>query len=178
MERIDWDRYAIAIPFTLWLVSFFLPVLTNAPTHWVFPGTVHSGGAIVMSFLAGALGMMMLREAVVNPTHLSGGLFFLSIGILWLANFWMIAAPFAVKGLRQGRNLGYLASVWFWALVPIPIRSISSYKSEAGTGLRIGFYAWWGAFIILALLCTALHFQTPRAQSTPLAPYPPPPSHR
>ena len=53
---------------------------------WIFPGTVHGLGAVLMSFLGGTSGMMMLRESMVHPNQLPGALVFLWIGSS-LANF-------------------------------------------------------------------------------------------
>ncbi len=175
-SRTDWERYALAFPLLLWFSSFFLPVIVHNSQDWFLAGMQRGYVAVALSFAAGFMAFFLLIISR-GELHAKEFIYLLYVGSLWLANLWMIAAPWRVNRLRQARDRLFLYSLWVWVLLPIPFAWLNRTRPfDPNTGLHVGFYIWWASFLFLALLCTAFHSYS--NSEGELLPYPPPPGTR
>jgi hypothetical protein len=159
----------IAIPILLWLCSFFLPAITFPPdtaSRWsVADGMQRGYEAALLSFVAFIVKTIALGDAL---TLMRGQvsfalLFFTLMASLWLANFWMIAAPFRLKSLLSGGGRFFLITNWLWVVSPLPL-AWNNFKpmpqSSREYTLQIGFFLWWFSLLLLASICTAFRFRS------------------
>jgi hypothetical protein len=159
----------------LWFCAFFLPTISNSSQDWLFPGKNPGIVAAFISFLEGVMAIAMMSHLPVRLHEIPIRLCCLLVGSLWLANFWMMAAPFLANRFRQGRGRAFLIGLWFWVLAPSSVALLPTRHDINNAKIEVGLYVWWSSFLLLALYCTALYYQSPGAQ---FAPYPPPPPHK
>ncbi|HTP68441.1 MAG TPA: hypothetical protein VMJ35_06015 [Dongiaceae bacterium] len=170
-NRVNRDVYVVAIPLVLWICSFFLPTITLSSSDWFFPGTNPGIVAALDSFLAGILVASEFRQLFKGPFQIRELLFLLSASVLWVANLWMLKAPFVVNRLQLRSSRSYIIALWLWVLVPLPIALNTTPQSYQGLRIEVGFFVWWASFGLLALCATTLHLTSPVGK---LLPYPPP----
>jgi hypothetical protein len=177
-SRLYW---VIAIPIVLWLCSFFLPAIFFPPdnaSHWAPADGMQRGyAATLLSLTAGVMNAIELADAI-HRGHLSWAAAHISaVGLLWLANLWMIIAPFRIRSLSRARSTPLLITTWLWVVAPLPLVWQSFQLTPDGLRpytLHFGFFLWWFSLLLLALLCTAIrssrspelrHYPTPRASA-------------
>jgi hypothetical protein len=153
----------IAVPILLWLCSFFLPAITFPPDnarHWAPADGMQLGyAAALLSLAAGVVNAIELADAI-HLGHLSWATaHFSAVGLLWLANLWMIIAPFRVRSLARARSTPLLITTWLWVAVPLLLVWQSFQLTPDGARpytLHSGFFLWWFSLLLLAFLCTAI----------------------
>jgi hypothetical protein len=174
----SWRSWGLAIPILLWLVSFFLPVIIFPPdnaSHWAPADGMQRGyDAALLSFAGGVMNAVVLADAI-SGGHISAAVLRSVDGLLWLANLWMIIAPFRIRSLSRGRSTPFLITIWLWVAAPFQIFRASFQRGSDGLRpytLHVGFFFWWISLFLVAFLCTAIRF----SQSPELGPYPAPAS--
>lgn len=170
-SRVNWDVYVVAIPLVIWIGSFFLPTISLKSSDWFFPGTNPGIVAAVDSFLAAVFVAAESRQLFKGPVQLRELLFLLSASVLWVANLWMLRAPFVANRLQRRSSRSYLYTLWIWVLVPLPIALNTNPHLYEGLKIEIGLFVWWGSFGLLALCATALYLTSPTDK---ILPFPPP----
>ena len=173
-RRLSW---AIAFAVLLWLCSFFLPTLTFPPDnsrHWAPADGMQRGyDAALLSFIAGLMAVLELADTMGNGHFSWVSIYHLMDGVLWLANVWMIVAPFRAKSLLRGRSTPLLVTMWLWVAAPLPLAWNSFQRLSDGARpytLHVGFLLWWFSLLLMALTCTAIRSH----RSAEMLPYPPP----
>ena len=175
----SWVRWVSILTMVLWLCSFFLPAITfppDTPRHWSVATGMQRGYEA-----AAILAVGMVLKTIVLFDGLSGGhlhwreLTALFLSALWLANFWMIAAPFRIKSLLRGGSRLFLIVLWLWAFSPLALawkdlEPRPTYEREYT--LQIGFFLWWFSLLSMASICTIVRSRS--GVQSDLLPYPPP----
>lgn len=167
----------------LWLCSFLLPAITfppDTPRHWSVAVGMQRGYEATAIFAVG-----MVLKTIVIFDGLSGGHLYwmywreltaLFLFTIWLANFWIITAPFRIKNLLRGGSHPFLITLWLWTLSPFALAWKDLERGptyEREYTLQIGFFLWWFSLLSMASICTIVRLRS--GVQSDFLPYPSPP---
>ena len=128
-----------------WIVSFFLPSINTGSTR---PG-----------YIAAAMSMSVLYsfERSAWGEHLY-------LGSFWIANLFMLAAPFGLWRVRNGKGGVFLALMVVWDLLTLSYFCYDRMTHKFANVL-VGYFAWEAALVAMTLLLLAVRFaeRRPRA---------------
>jgi len=152
------DRYAIAFPLAIWLVSLFLPAIQLGQNEWLFPGSSPGLFAIIMSLIDFGLLLAELHKLYSNPGEVLVLAYF---GCLWIPNLLMLAAPLFSPAVRKRKALAYLILLWTSFLLPLPLPFLIG-KTDSRQALQYGYFVWVLSLFVMASIMTALYLQAPK----------------
>jgi hypothetical protein len=141
------QNLSAAVILAVWIASFFLPALANEPKnvpgHWA---AFLSGYALFI-----AIGSLFTHDQVDRLTMLY-------LGSFWLANLFMIAAPFALRFARRVGALAFISLMGFWDLLTCSYLIYGRITKNMNM-VRFGWWTWECSLIGM----TALLFVVRRA---------------
>ena len=128
-----------------WIVSFFLPSINT--------GSVRPG------YIAAAMSMSVLysMERSAWGEHLY-------LGSFWIANLFMLAAPFGLWRVRKGKGGVFLALMVCWDLLTLSYVCYDR-MTHKFTGVLFGYFVWEAALVAMTLLLFAVRFAEKRSRA-------------
>ena len=129
----------------VWIVSFFLPSINSGSPR---PG-----------YIAAAMSMSVLYsiERSAWGEHLY-------LGSLWLANLFMLAAPFGLWRARNGKGGVFLALMVGWDLLTLSYFCYDR-MTHKFAGVLVGYFVWEATLVAMTLLLFAVRFVEKRTHA-------------
>lgn len=134
------QNIACAILLAGWIASFFLPALSDGQNR--LPGYEAAG----LSFLA----LVIDIRSEFKPDNINR-LEMLYLGSFWLANLFMIAAPFALRLARRARARTFVSLMGLWDILTCSYLFYGHVTKHMNL-VRLGWWVWEGSLIAMTLL--------------------------